>query len=287
MPPNSGPLVAEQKSNGRKTWWYSKQAEAYGRASGIGKYLDDASNLIPWAACQAAIGTVLDKSARSEIVSLINEFDRDPWGGGGKDRLKSAVDKARQTAGAEVASTAGTEFHQYTELIDMGKTPTIVQDEFVPLVDKYVAATEPLEFLDAEPFVVCDELKVAGSIDRIVRVPKLVNESGDVHPISGKVVVADLKSGRHDNRYGLKPTVQVACYANSVRYDQASGVRSPIHEDLSTDWGLLLHFPIMMDDPQVGFYPLDLRFGWQAACVALWVKELRKPMELKRLEVAA
>ncbi len=188
MPPGAGPLVAEERRNHQKVWWYSKEAEAYGRASGIGKYLEDANNLIPWAAAQAAVGVLLDQSARSEIVALINEFEKDPWGRGGKDRLKSAVDKARKTAGSEVASTAGTEFHGYTELIDMGKRPSFIQEEFKPLVEGYERATADIEWLDAEPFVVNDTLKVAGSIDRVARIP----ESWD-HPLAGKVAVVDLK----------------------------------------------------------------------------------------------
>lgn len=302
MPPGAGPLTGELRNNGKsgkeyREWWYSKEAETYGRASGVGKYLDDANNLIPWSMAMAVVGMVLNKSARSELVSIVNEFGKDDespketfdkiWYGNGKSRLNGAVSNAKRLAGADEASSAGTEFHGYTELLDMGKRPRAIQEEYEDLVDEYVASTQALEFLDAEPFVVQDDLKVAGSIDRIARMPKLLDAKGNVHPISGQVVVADLKTGRQDYRFPLSPTCQVATYANSVRYDQASGVRAPIHPELSTDWGLLVHFPIMTPNPKVRLYPLDLRWGWQAACVAMWVKELRGLKELKELVVAA
>lgn len=287
MPPDSGPLTGEWRSNAQHRWWYSPDATPYGRASGHSKYLDDKSNLIEWAAAQAAVGVVLDAAARSEVVALVNEFDKDPWNkgnendGNGKDRLKKAVERARETAGSNVASTAGTEFHQLAEIVNAGRTPAVVQDHLVPLLTHYQEAVAPLEFLRMEGFVVQDDLKIAGSFDYLIRLPEVrtfnkKSKKWELHPASGQVVIGDLKTGKRDPDYPLSPTVQKSIYANSVLYDQATGVRTELHPDMNRDWGLLVHFPIMTKDPKVRMYLLDLKFGWQAAIVGDWVRLMRK-----------
>jgi hypothetical protein len=84
MPPGAGPLTGEWREGkdrrGRpKRWWHSEDAVPYARMSAIAKSLDTKEGLVDWAAAQAAVGVMLDASARSEIVTLINEFDADPW----------------------------------------------------------------------------------------------------------------------------------------------------------------------------------------------------------------
>lgn len=281
MPPGPNgepqPLTGEERSgkdrnSGKpKTWWYSKDATAYSRMSGIAKPLDTKANLVDWAAAQAAVGVMLDPGARSEIVTLINEYDGDPWNNGddgtfksGKSRLKEAVEQARTTAGSKTAASAGTEFHKIAELHNQGKTPRIVQDHLVDLFEHYKQRVAPLEFLRQELFVVQDELQLAGSVDYLVRLP------------DGRVVVADLKTGKWDFKYPMSVTTQIAGYANSVMYDQETGVRTPLHPDLDTSTGLLVHFPIMTSKPKVRFYELDLNLGLKAARIARELGELQK-----------
>src|SRR5881628_2728985 len=156
MPPGAGPLTGEWREGkdrrGRpKRWWYSEDATPYSRMSSVANALDTKENLIDWAAAQAAVGVMLDASARSEIVTLINEYDGDPWNadeGGiahsGKDRLKAAVEQARTTAGQHVAASAGTEFHKIGELVNRGQEPRLVQDHLKPLLAEYESAVEPI-----------------------------------------------------------------------------------------------------------------------------------------------
>ena len=95
-----------------------------------------------------------------------------------------------------------------------------------------------------------------------------MGDSGD-----GRVVVADLKSGKSEAAYPFATTVQIATYAHGDRYDPETGERSPIHEDLDVTSGLLIHLP-----PSGGceLYELDLIRGWQAAQLAVKVREAQK-----------
>lgn len=282
MPPGSGPLTGEwrdgtdRKTGKPKRWWYSKEATPYSRTSGIAKPLDTKENLVEWAACQAAVGILLDPAARSDVATLINEYDGDPWGKGddgtarsGKARLKSAVDKARDTAGQNVASAAGTEFHKLGELVNQGKEPRVVQEHLKPLLDKYVKAVQSVEFLRQEMFVIQDELQLAGSVDYLLRLP------------DGDVVVADLKTGKWDYKFPMSVTTQIAGYATSVQYNQETGERTPLHPDLNPERGVLVHFPILLPDPQVTFYELDLRRGLRAARVAREIESVRREFNRK------
>lgn len=292
MPPGTGPLTGEWREGkdrrGRpKRWWYSEDAVPYSRMSAIAKSLDTKENLVEWAAAQAAVGVMLDASARSEIVTLINEFDGDPWNAedednprSGKSRLKTAVEQARTTAGQHTAASAGTEFHKLAELVNSGREPRLVQDHLQPLLDEYKMAVQPIRFLRQELFVVNDELRRAGSLDYLLRLP------------DGRVMVSDLKTGKWDVRFPMSVTTQVAGLATAVVYDQATGERRWIHPDLDTTTGLLVHFPIMTRNPKVGFWALDLELGMRAARIARDIDQLRKAFgrkgaELKPLEVLA
>lgn len=292
MPPGAGPLTGEWREGkdrrGKpKRWWHSPDATPYSRMSAIAKSLDTKEGLVDWAAAQAAVGVMLDASARSEIVTLINEYDADPWNadeGGqahsGKDRLKAAVDQARTTAGQHVAANLGSEFHKLAELVNHGREPKLVQDHLRPLLEQYRAAVKPIRFLRQELFVVNDELRRAGSLDYLLQLP------------DGRVMVSDLKTGKWDVRFPMSVTTQVAGLATAVVYDQATGERRWIHPDLDTTSGLLVHFPIMTPNPKPAFYELNLELGMRAARVAKDIDELRKAFgrkgaELKPLEVLA
>lgn len=284
MPPGAGPLTGEWREGkdrrGKpKRWWHSPDAVPYARMSAIGKALDTKENLVDWAAAQAAVGVMLDAAARSEIVTLINEFDGDPWNadeGGmahsGKDRLKAAVEQARTTAGQHVAASAGTEFHKLGELVNRGLEPRLVQDHLKPLLSEYKSAVAPLKFLRQELFVINDELQRAGSLDYLLQLP------------DGRVLISDLKTGKWDVRYPMSVTTQVAALATAVAYDQETGERKPIHPDLDTKTGLLVHFPIMQPRPRVGFYELNLELGMRAARMASDIEELRNAFKRKDAE---
>ena len=258
-----------QYEKGRKT---PTNAVGYTRVSTLAGVLDDKSGLVQWAAANAAVGVVRDRAVFAQLSHLASAY-RDPWADPiAKKQLKPLVERAQQSAGSDDASGLGTAFHGLTELIDAGQTPEFMPEQFVPWVAKYKEALTDWEVLDSEPFVVCDELQTAGSLDRLLR-----------HRETGQVVVADIKTGKSDPQFPLKVSLQVALYAHSERYDQATGKRTPLHPDIDLTAGVLIHAPVRSARPRCTLYPLDLTAGWELAKLAVRVRELRKMKALVAL----
>lgn len=232
---------------------------AYTRVSTLAKALDDLNNLMAWKARKTAEGLV----RRPELLTLISgaiangDPDND-WPT--KKALNGAVEQAMEAAGASKGSTAGTGFHSLTEAIDRGNEPLFVPEVDKPRLEAYRTATEGIKWLDIECFVINDTVRAAGTFDRLGRLP------------DGRVVVADLKSGKSEADYPFSTTVQIATYANGHRYDPETGDRLPLHADLDVSDGLLIHLP-----PSGGcaLYSLDLARGWQAAQLAAQVRDAR------------
>lgn len=264
---DGGPLRYE---GGKKT---PVNATAYTRISTLSGALDDKQGLIDWSSANAAIGVVRSKAIYAQLAHLVSAF-QDPWNvPEAKQQLKPLVYKAQQLAGSEDAAGLGTAFHGITELIDRGLEPDYVPDEMVPWLDAYRSALADYEVLDTEVFVVADEIHAAGSVDRLLR-----------HRPTGRVLAADVKTGSNEPDFPLKVMVQVAMGAHGVRYDQATGTRTPLHPDISLDHGLLIHVPLRTKRPRAALYPLDLKVGWELAHLSVRVRELRR---MPKLEVVA
>lgn len=245
-------------------------AVGYTRVSTLAGALDDKGNLTDWIAAHVAVGVAKERSILAQMQALVSAH-RDPWATA-KTQLKQLVRRAQDAASTDDASGLGTAFHEITELIDKGIEPEFVPEMFKPWLRKYKVAMADWEVLDTEPFVVVDELQVAGSLDKIVR-----------HRETGTVAVADLKTGKSDPFYPLKVEMQVAMYAHGERYDQATGVRRVLHPDLDMSHGLLIHVPVRGETPSAKLYPLDLDRGWAAAKCAVEVREFRKQKALVAL----
>lgn len=295
MPPeHKGPLTGEwrhgvdRKTKKPKSWWYSKEGIGYTRTSSAGKSLDNKENLADWKACMAAIGVILSESARSEIVTLINEYDGDPYYKGddggmrsGKTRLKSAVEEAGRVAGNQTASSRGTEFHLLGQITNRGETPRVIQDHLKEPLKHYRERVAPIKFLHQEILIINDLLQLAGSIDYLMELPAgMVTPDGVVHE-EPMVVGGDLKTGRWDAKMPLGVTCQVAGYATGCRYDQASNTRTPLHPNMNTDWGVLVHYPLAEPDAEVKFYWLDMRLGVEGALLGRKVDDFLKLFKKK------
>lgn len=251
-------------------------AEGYTRVSTLAGALDDKSNLGDWLAANAMVGMVRDRSISAQVGSLASKH-ADPWNvPEGKTALKQLVERAKSTGGGDEAASLGTAFHEFTEVIDAGSWPEFAPPELLGWLHAYKEAMADYEVLDAEPFVVNDELKCAGSMDKLLRMP------------DGRIVAADLKTGKHDPNYPGKVTLQVACYANSKKYDQESGARTPLHEGIDLSTGLLIHAPIRSGKvPKVKVYELDLVKGMELARLAVAVREARSWERTAKLKAVA
>lgn len=232
---------------------------AYTRVSTLAKALDDLNQLMSWKQRKTAEGLLRRPDLITRVAGALANGDPDTdWPT--KRALNDICGEATEAAGASKGSSAGTGFHALTEAIDRGEEPLFVPPADVPRLDAYRAALEPYTVLDIETFVANDTVRSAGTFDRLLLCP------------DGKVRVADLKSGKSEAAYPFATTVQIATYANAVRYDVETGERSPLHADLDLTTGLLIHLP-----PSGGckMYELNLTHGWEAAQVAAKVRDLR------------
>lgn len=246
-------------------------AEPYTRMSTLAGALDDKSGLIDWVAAKAMIGVAKNESIYAQVSHLASAFP-DPWSvPEGKKPLKELVRKAQELGGSSDAAGLGTAFHGLTEILDTdGKQPEFIPTQLHPWIDAYREALTGWEPVLVEPFVVNDDLHVAGNPDRYLR-----------HKKTGIVYCADIKSGTDEPNYPLKVTIQVALAAHSIQYDQATGLRTPIECDQR--WGLLIHAPIRQPEPKCDLYWLDLSRGWELAQLAVRVRESKRLPKLKRI----
>jgi hypothetical protein len=249
--------------------------KAMTRVSTLAKTLDDTYNLSRWQRRAAAVGVAMDPSINQRVAAVINEF-RQPLSEG-KGPLNELVDLAHERAGGNRGSSLGTLVHSITEALDNGDTPAVIPDEVEGAVTAYQWGTAHLEMVEAEVFVVVDEVGAAGTLDRLVRLP------------DGRVVVADLKTGKDEPRYPAGVITQVAIYARGQRYNPETGERTPLHPDLDPTTGLLIHAPIdAVDGKQLcDLYLLPLEDGWRKAHLSLQVRaERNNTPKLKKWSAA-
>lgn len=184
-----------------------------------------------------------------------------------KKALNSIITQAKEAAGYKDAANLGTLLHELTEVVDGGGTlPADTQEVLADDVAAYQAALERYSLVpvEAETFVVNDEVKAAGTFDRVYLWTK---------PDGTTVrVVGDLKTGRVDYGHG-KLAQQLALYANSKRYDpDDQEARGNLR--VSTEVGLIVHLPAGAAECRV--YAVDLKAGWRGVMLAAEVRAWRR-----------
>lgn len=254
----------------------------YDRVSTISENLDTKENLSPYNQCQAVTGLMIGdvgKSLAVQFKALISEFGIKAWDNA-KGDVKDLLRQARNNGGEEYKSGMGSALHRYSTLIDKAREIELPERVLQPWLDCYEEAMQRFEVLDWEGFIVCDDLenpetftdlRSAGNWDKLLRDRE-----------TGEVMIGDLKSGKDTNEWAMKPTVQVAIYAHGVRYDQETGRRWPIHDELSLTKGVLIHLPFEGKAPCCDIYPLDLVEGWRLAQMSADITKARKMRCYKR-----
>ena len=233
----------------------------YIRASGLSSVLDDRTNLHRWQQRKAAMGFAAAPNLVQEVVDLQAECADPAQQWPQKQILDRVVRDAMAAGRADEAASAGTRFHDLAERVDRGEAV----EADVPTLERlqeYLHERHGVEVVDAEQFVVNDALGAAGTYDRLLRLP------------DGRVVIADIKTGRSDPRYPLGVCVQCATYSHAERYDVETGRRAALHPDLDPTVGLLIHAPLV-NRKGVHLYWLNLTRGYAAAKVARDVHLIR------------
>lgn len=212
---------------------------SYTRSSGYGKVLDDLNNLMGWK-CRVTVLGVLE---RPDLLALAATKRDD------KRELQKVVDQLLEAGGATQQANRGTAVHSLTEFIDkgleVGNLPVQIQKD----LEAYIFETIRLgiENVQIEAFVVNDELRAAGTFDRIVE-------------FEGKRYIADLKTSSTAN-YPHSWAIQMAVYSRSQLYDFETYERTPL--DVDQDRAILIHLPA--GEARCDLYFIDIAKGWQAA----------------------
>jgi hypothetical protein len=235
----------------------SDEVVPYDRASSYGKAIDNGAGLLYWAKCMVVKGAAMSPS----IVKAARPLDYYDADGAGKKALIELAEKAMTLAGSSDKATEGTAMHSYTELIDKGQPlPDGIDAETLADLDAYRRVTAGLAYPAIETFVVTDEVRVAGTFDRIIDVPD--SEDWPVW-LRGKRCIGDLKTGNAEGAIaGI--LVQLAIYSRGKLYNPATGARTPLDVDRSV--GLVVHLPLGKGEAQI--IAVDLSLGWAGVLAA-------------------
>jgi hypothetical protein len=117
-----------------------------------------------------------------------------------------------------------------------------------------------------ERMVVVPEFQVAGTFDRIVRVP------------DGRLVIADVKSARDVSYSWVEIAVQMALYSRGhAIWNKRSSQYEPM-PDVDPDRGLVMHVPVGKGVCML--YEVDLAAGWTIARLCAQVRTTRSRKDL-------
>lgn len=223
VPPKATVAVLKELLGPEPAW------ELYGRPSGFGELIDNAYALIKWKERQVALGIAMQPD-------VLRELD----GVEGDDEERAALDRiantAHDVAGSDIAADRGTWVHALTEVGrgGVGVIPShllpeecfeVTADQALAIARGWVEllADNGLTVLASEQAVVNDELRLAGTLDRVVQLERDLH-FGDATVPAGSVVVLDIKTSKlHADDDGLpgywsQYPIQIAAYAGSAPY---------------------------------------------------------------------
>jgi hypothetical protein len=227
------------------------RAKAYTRATTYVGCLEDTFNLAKWQQRMVALGL----AARPDLLLAVSAHSDD------KRRLDDICAEAREAAAASSAATTGTALHRLAERLDRGEDVAVPPMAAADL-DAYRRATTGIDWLHIEQITVHDELKVAGTPDRIGR-------------IGGRGRIYDLKTGSIEWGMG-KIAMQLALYARSRLYDIATGQRTDLDVDLER--AVIIHLPA--GEGRCELVEVDITAGWEAVQLATQVRAWRARKDL-------
>jgi hypothetical protein len=222
---------------------------AYTRVTTFAGAVEDMFGLGQWQQRMVALGL----AKRADLLLAVSAHSED------RDELNRITDQAKEAAAASAAATTGTALHKLAERYDRGelKLADVPESHRADLA-AYVTAMAPLTIHGIEKFVVVDELKVAGTFDRIVE-------------YDGQRYVADIKTGSLD--YGVgKMAVQLSLYSRG--WFAWPGKPDRGVTGVSTSAGLIVHLPA--GKGQCHLHWIDLKAGWYGAELCEMVREWRK-----------
>lgn len=238
--------------------------EAYTRCTTFVKSLEgDASALALWKMRMTALGL----NARPDLVMAV------ATAGNGdtpesKKQLNALVEQAAEAAAASSAATIGTALHKFTERVDKGEPLGQLPAAFVADIEAYRRVTAMMKAPQVEQFGVHDELKVAGTWDRL-------NE------FNGAYYIGDVKTGRVDDLSIGKIAMQLSIYSRCKLYNPRTGERREQDVPVSTDRAIVISLPA--GTGQCELFWVDIAAGWQAVQLAARARKWQGWAKMKNL----
>jgi hypothetical protein len=214
----------------------------------------------------ASFGREPTKLIKNSMERWVKNPDHKRW----NDGLNAVADQAKEAAEHKAAATRGQALHRFCERMNRGETLENVPIDFVPHIAAYEFATQRIEMIKIETFMVLDDLRVAGTPDRIVSLPG-----------KPKPMIFDIKTG--DVEWGqLKMSMQMAIYAHSKIYDPETNERTEI--DLDQETAIICALDQLT--AEVVLLEIYIERGWEACHTArdVWAKRswksLTKPLRI-------
>lgn len=244
----------------------------YRRASSYGSPLESDANLTKWKLRQVARGVARKKTIALAVTRAEVGLDSPDWKvqKKAKSDLDGLCEDAMEAVGSGDAASIGTSEHDILELIDRGRDPGHIPDEWQPDVDAYRQMVDgTFETVSAERIVVQDAHQVGGKLDRALLVTRDLRVD---HPRAapgtvierGSILLGDVKTAQSMDFAGCKFGVQCWSYATGVPYDPIGKVRIEWgHEAPRTDWAVILHVP--SGQGRASLYWVDLNLYAKAA----------------------
>lgn len=236
---------------------------AFTRVSTFIDCLEDKSLLARWGERMTLLGLKQEKDLRSRLMKVdVETLDDKEL----RNTLNALVSEAKEVAGTRDAAHLGTDLHGLAETLDRGEELPDVPEELADDIEVYRKTIERyrLRPVDIERFVVLDDLRAAGTLDRIYE----WQPNPDADPIR---VVGDVKTGRIDYGQG-KLAMQLAMYSRGAGYDP-SKPQERVDTEVDQDVGLIIHLPAGQGFARV--YRVDLNIGWQGVLLAQQVRAFR------------
>lgn len=275
-------------NTGRWGWYKDHEGREWRRVSTLIKKVDtNTSALDAWKKRQVLLGA----ARRDDIILGVKALGApDPvlgWNEPTKKKLNAWAEDCMTAAGSSAGATEGTAMHDLTERVDRGEPIDQVAAGLPGPAAASLRAYAKLRELNGwrsvelERTVVCDELEVAGSFDRIDEIPSLsalggwTCQHGHVHGAGESRAVVDVKTEKDPLLNGLHIGPQLAIYSRAKRmwvppgqYVDAPCVRQNV--------AIVVH---VRDGKAVPYF-VDLTAGWEAAQAA--ARQLQREKEAKK-----
>jgi hypothetical protein len=238
-------------TGGRYGWYRDHEGNEFRRATTLIKKVEtDTYNLDQWKLRQVAEGLAI----RDDLVLSVKAMGRpkvdEGWSWADKKKINDIVKDAMAAAKQRDGGRAGTAHHDLTERVDRGEPIDAVVRGLPADVDKTIRAYAFLRRengwrnVEVERTVVCDELEVAGTFDRVDLIPGLaallgpgdcqyghramgvaclIDDGHDVDELPELPVINDVKTEESPWLNGLHIAPQLAIYSRSRKMWRPTG----------------------------------------------------------------